>query len=396
MTEMRGWVPAMLLALPLLGFCTLPLRAADKDLLDDVKGRMKIEAQRIEKEFAAERSAAYKLVRSESPRLLAATEKLQTLLSMVQADTSLEPKRREVLIVTLKFDLGKVREIADANRRTTTKEIVARASRSDARRATEDRVAMERRPASGDARSTIESRGRSIADERNDRRKFNEGYNKTLSSVDKSARPVSDNMTFPRDWVTKSQKRSPAQKLTEKEKAILKALNTTIEADLPDDTTFEEALDWLKKKTGLDFAVDKRAMDEVGVTYKSPVKLKLKGTTRTVLKKLLADLNLAYFIKSETVQITSQERAKSETTTRTYYVGDLAAVTDLRFGPLVSKALMIQNLNTLINTITQTIEPRSWQVNNPDAVGTITFDPLTMSLIVKQTAEMHYMMGSSR
>jgi hypothetical protein len=32
-------------------------------------------------------------------------------------------------------------------------------------------------------------------------------------------------------------------------------------------------------------------------------------------------------------------------------------------------------------------------VNNPEAGGTITFDPITMNLIVRQTAEFHYKFG---
>src|SRR6185369_14059486 len=67
--------------------------AAERDLLDDVKDRLKLEAQRVEKEFADGRAVAYRLVRSDSPRLVEASEKLQTLLVMVRNDTALEAKR---------------------------------------------------------------------------------------------------------------------------------------------------------------------------------------------------------------------------------------------------------------------------------------------------------------
>ena len=63
-------------------------------------------------------------------------------------------------------------------------------------------------------------------------------------------------------------------------------------------------------------------------------------------------------------------------------------------GPILSKIVMIQTVNQLINTITQTVDPQSWQVNNPDAVGTIAFNPATMSLTIKQTAEIHYSIRS--
>ena len=38
------------------------------------------------------------------------------------------------------------------------------------------------------------------------------------------------------------------------------------------------------------------------------------------------------------------------------------------------------------------IDPQSWKVNNPDAEGVMAFDPISMTLIVKQTAEVHFMM----
>src|SRR5688572_26611620 len=75
------------------------------DILEDVKWRMKIEAQRGEKEYKDGRLAAYKLVSRDDPRLLDATEKITELLAMVQKDTSLAPERRKVILVTLKWDL---------------------------------------------------------------------------------------------------------------------------------------------------------------------------------------------------------------------------------------------------------------------------------------------------
>jgi hypothetical protein len=388
MTDVTRWLTALLVV-----FAASTVQAAERDLLKDVKDRLAVEAQRVEKEFTEGRAAAYKLVRSDTPRLVEATEKLQTLLAMVRADNALPNARREVLIVTLKYDLNKVKEIAGERRRSSgTDDSITRSIKNEARRAAEERRIGDRRPSRDIASSIIESRGRSVADGRSERDRFSDRFTKVTSSVAKSATPVARDTTFPPDWVEKSKRRSTEQKITAKEQAILKALNTTITVDF-DNNTFEEVLDWLRKSTGVTITVDKRAMDEVNVTYQSTISLKLRGTTRTILRRILADLNMAYFIKSEAIQITSQERAKQETTIRTYYVGDLAAVTDLRLGPIASRIAMIQTVNTLITTITQTIEPKSWQVNNPDAVGTITFDPLRMTLIVKQSAEIHYSLG---
>jgi hypothetical protein len=71
------------------------------------------EAERIEREFASSRAAAYRLVRNASPRLAEARAKIEALLAMVLADRALDARRRETLIVTLKFDMRMVREIAE-------------------------------------------------------------------------------------------------------------------------------------------------------------------------------------------------------------------------------------------------------------------------------------------
>jgi hypothetical protein len=246
------------------------------------------------------------------------------------------------------------------------------------------------------AGSVIESRGRAVADGRTDRASRSDRYNKSMVAVDKSAVPDSRVQSFPDDWAERTKKRSAGPKMTEREKAIMKALGTQMEADY-NKATFEEVIEHLRKVTGVTITVDRRALEEVGIKESSSeVTLKLKASTRTVLKRLLADLGLAYVIKEEAIQITSAERARQMTTTRTYYIGDLVALTDFRLGPLLSKLVAMQRINMLIENITKTVDPKSWQVNNPEAVGSIAFDPVSMSIVVKQTAEIHFALGGYR
>jgi len=55
---------------------------------------------------------------------------------------------------------------------------------------------------------------------------------------------------------------------------------------------------------------------------------------------------------------------------------------------------MAGRVNLLIQQIIA-LDPMSWRVNNPDAVGTITFYPPTMALMIRQTAEFHFKMAGS-
>jgi hypothetical protein len=51
---------------------------------------------------------------------------------------------------------------------------------------------------------------------------------------------------------------------------------------------------------------------------------------------------------------------------------------------------MMQAIGTIISSI-QGIDPDSWDVRG--GPGTVTFDPVRMSLIIRQSAEMHYMLN---
>jgi hypothetical protein len=362
-------------------------RADDKDLLQSVKDRMKVEAQRVEREFADERAAAYKLVRSDDPKLAQATEKLKAILDVVEKDQSLDAKRRQVLIVTLKWDLDKVKEIAAERRPSRNEGPPPSVVRRETTRSYDD----DRRSATRDAKSVIESRRGSLDSTRSDREGKNDRFNRVMASVDRSAVPETSSVKFPKDWVEKSKRRGSKVKMTAKEQAIMTALNKTIDADFTG-YTFSEVVDYLKKRTGIDIAADRRGLEDAGVTYDTKTNLKLKASTRTVIRRFLSDLGLAYFIKDEALQITSLERARQETSIRTYYIGDLALVTDVRLPYAYSQLQMIGIVNQIITQV-KTFEPQSWKDNNGEAPGTVTFDPLTMSLIVRQTSEFHFMMG---
>ena len=127
MTNPMRWIVALLLGLASL--MILPRAQAADDLLADTKARVAIEAQRVEKEFTAGRLAAYKLVRNDNPQLVESTQKLQELLSLIRTDTSLDDKRRQVLLVTLKADLDRVSDIAREKKRFTTTERATEISR---------------------------------------------------------------------------------------------------------------------------------------------------------------------------------------------------------------------------------------------------------------------------
>jgi hypothetical protein len=105
---------------------------------------------------------------------------------------------------------------------------------------------------------------------------------------------------------------------------------------------------------------------------------------------MLADLGLTYIVKDELIFVTTPTKAKDYMTTRTYYVGDLVPQYDMRFGPSLGQLQAMQTITQLVNMIQNNIDKESWEANGKEGGGTIVFSPATMSLIVKQSAEVHY------
>jgi hypothetical protein len=392
-----------LLSLGLAILAGLPLvsaRDAVAEPIADTKARMEIESQRVERRFTADRLAAYKLVRSATPDYLLAAEKMYALRSLLEADTSLPRARRIDLLNTIKFDLDNLKKVAVEHRKAAAPRDsdLAREAFRDARatvRRDYNSSERDRRERVRETDSIIGSRGKALADSRDRRAKTNAGYLGAMASVDKSNILPRGNIEFPTNWRELSMRRMKPSMMTAKERAIMKALSTVISVDYSSNS-LSEVIDSLEKLTGQSLVVDKQALDEAAVNYETVITCKLKATTRTVLKKILGDLNLAYVVKDQAIFVTSKARAKQMTTTRTYYVGDLAPLVDQRLGPIGSQLAMLAVVENLTNLITRTVEPQSWQVNNPDAVGTIGFDPVRQALIVTQSAEMHFALGGLR
>jgi hypothetical protein len=384
-----------LLVVPFGALVLAPL-AARADLLAEARARREIERQRIERLFTEERAAAYRLVRRAVPNLSAAEDKIQDLLRTVREAEGLEPGRRDTLIRTLNFDLKNLAVVARASRTGPRPGGYDPPPRPIYPKYAEEKRVADKRDRIRETYDSISGRKNRVDKMRKDRVTSGERVVATLEGVAKSGIPPVREYDLPPDWAEKSRKRlASAIKMTAKEKQILKAFGTVIDVDLTD-ASLSDVIDYLERKTGSTITIDKKAMDEASITYETKINLKVKATTRTVLKKLTADLGLTYVVKDERIHILTQAQANELMTVRTYYVGDLLAVTDARLGPVLTRLQMAETIQRLLVMVTQTVEPNTWQINNPEARGTIVFDPITMSLIVKQTAEVHFRMSGFR
>ncbi|HZT79221.1 MAG TPA: hypothetical protein VFA26_03305 [Gemmataceae bacterium] len=397
------------------------------DLQDSVRLRNRIAAQKFDAELR-EGVAEYDRLLKTDPAAAAAI--LKTLLRKVENDTTLDESRHQGWIKALSAririaesragdrgngdrggdtDLARLQKRLAGNMRASEFEKLMaqqdqinqsfgkiRELRMQGRSEEANRLAAELKARYPNNPSILAANrttyvAKSVADGRNlisDRERRLLGV---YGQVDRSSLPPVGEVEFPADWKDKIAKRGNGVRMTETEKRILQALNTPVDGAF-DGQGFEDVIGWLAERFKVPVVLDKKALDELNIDYKTPIKYNpRKATLRTTLRRILADLGLAYVVKDEQILITSQLKAREELTTRAYYVADLINGFNLQMGPFASPFMALQGAAQIIDLIQNSVEPQSWQVNG--GPGTIRFDPLTMSILVKQTAEVHFILA---
>jgi hypothetical protein len=215
---------------------------------------------------------------------------------------------------------------------------------------------------------------------------------------ERSSLPPKDNVEFPKDWKSTSDRRLAAYGPSPAEKAILDSLKAPIQVEFKN-ARFQDVIDSLSNKMNRTIMLDKNALDEAQITYDTPINFSVKGqvAARTALRGILGQLNLTYVIRDGILQVTNQAKAKDQMVTKVYYIGDLAAGTTLFFpAPHLGVTVdpqVAQNVQAIIDMITMSIEPGSWVTRGGQ--GMIGYNTLTQSLIIRQSAEVQSMIGSS-
>jgi hypothetical protein len=218
-------------------------------------------------------------------------------------------------------------------------------------------------------------------------------------NIQKSAMPAIRDIEFPKGWTELSERRLNANKpaMTDREKKIIEALDTPVTVNFME-RPFEEALQDLSTSLNQPLLVDKKSLDDLGIDLKKGSTLQAKNLAgRTVLRSILATQGLTFVVKDQAIQIVSVERAKTLLTTRVYPVGDLVTGVgpfgNPLFGPNINAQQAAANVAILIDTIKK-IDPLSW-AGETGGAGTITYHAPTQSIIVRNSAEVHYSLSSA-
>jgi hypothetical protein len=406
------WGLAVVLCLPVVAWGQAPRN----DKADQNKLLVKVAADKMEAQVGDALAEARKLAVTDPAKALTV---LKTTLSQLEADTALTDARRASLIRTVKDRIqalpgnaldrtpkGELKTAPDqtAEQRLARSLEAIKQLQKDGKNAEARRMAAELAKTYPDnpavqAALRMTAAADNIATGKDNKADSEKRAVGTLTNVDQSARIPAGDLEIPKDWFKKMERRKNVNQLelSEKEKAILKALASTIKPEYKE-TGFLDVIDDLANKMNVTFALDKTSLADAGVTSDTQVTLLMpRGiTARTALRKILADVGLSYVVKNETIQIISEAKAKEMMTTRTYYVGNLLAGgmfndAGIRFNPLLDQIQVAQNIKNIVALIEGTIDPQSWQSNGGPA--TITFHGPTMSLVIRQSAEVHAIMS---
>jgi hypothetical protein len=372
--------------LPLFLLLVAPVTARADDL-KDILDRDKLAIQKLvgDVNYALAQAKAYE--RADPAR---AKQILEGALTKVKNSRELPDEQRASLRQRLQTRLTEVSRFVRAQER---------ADEEAAKRAA-DKIKREQHsgtsgPGTFDtAKKYVANTQEQIAAAQNLRDQRAKGNLSVFRGLEISATPIDGVVEYPKYWaqLTETRKNFSGHKLTAKEIALLKGLNSTLSVDFKE-AQFKEVLEYLQEKVpGLAIFVDEGSLKDAMVEYSDPVTFKIKKVTvRTILKKILADRGLSYILKEGTVQVVSAQKARETMVVRTYPIDDLVGGVNQMYGPFINRAIMLSNVQGLIQTIQNAIEPSLWNVNG--GPGSITFYEPTRSLSIRAPAELHYMLG---
>ncbi|MBN83152.1 MAG: hypothetical protein CMJ70_23715 [Planctomycetaceae bacterium] len=113
------------------------------------------------------------------------------------------------------------------------------------------------------------------------------------------------------------------------------------------DSSLREVVSWLQEEQEIVVLVDKKALNEIDISFAEPVSDHLQDAPVYLLLNRLQSMGIGWYYDSEVLYITSVKVAQARTTTVPYNVGDLM---DAGY-----------DLDHLISVITSTINADSWE-----------------------------------
>ncbi len=265
-----------------------------------------------------------------------------------------------------------------------------------------------------------------------------------LHEVDIASIGISEDIEYPKSWKDLDKRKDKYGKSikieSEEEKRIRQSLDRQISLHF-DNVPLSQVITDIRSKADINVVIDMAGLDEEGVTSDTPVSIDVDGIMlKSALNLLLEPLNLGYMVDNEVLNVTSRLRRQGQLEVETYPVADLvvpipnftsppstfvnstpngfgggsgfngapnmsvpsfgapqgqamAQVEDptsgfsSMAGTRISSSPRGVEFDTLMDLITSTIEPGSWEIVGGN--GVLRQNETTLSLVVRQTQLVH-------
>jgi len=347
----------------------------------DEFGRIRAENEVAKQKLLRDVEAALALARKfEASDPLQARDAIRSAQSKLEADSLLPKSERDRLLSTL------------SNRLVIVNDAVRSKQRDDELAAQREAKNLEqqfKQPPSSPVRNPSEVASGRINDGKlaldanyMDRIRQETGRNNVQRDLDHAASQITEER-ITQHFINVTDRRKP--RLSKEEQHVMKMLNSTMSIDFTN-ARFKEVIEYLQERTEMPIILDEGSLRDAGVQYDDPVTFKApKVQVRTILRKVLGDRGLSYFVKEGAIQVVTIQQARETMVVRTYPVGELINVNPA-FGPFMGRAIMYQQVQQLINTVQASMDPTIWQQG-----GSIQFlEAPVPTLVIRAPAELHY------
>jgi hypothetical protein len=156
------------------------------------------------------------------------------------------------------------------------------------------------------------------------------------------------------------------------------------------ETPLEQVKSYLQEHLNVQFYLDRRVLDEAGITSDTPITFSMKNVPFEMMLRLISkEINATYYLDNGVVIITTPDEAEQNLETRVYRVDDLILTqsTDKDKGSADNGVLKFTGADYagLIDVVTTTVKPETWDtVGRPGSIS-----PYRGTLCISQTAEVH-------
>jgi hypothetical protein len=210
----------------------------------------------------------------------------------------------------------------------------------------------------------------------------------------RSATPQAADLVFGKDWLRISEKRLKKYGQSAEDKALLATLSAPIKVEFKA-SHLQDVMNTMSNEMKRTIFLDKSALEENQITYDTPINFSTRGpvTTRVALRKILSDLNLTFVVRDGVIHVTTTTRARDLMVTRVYDIGALVMGNTISPPGVAVDPQLAQNVQAIIDMIIQSVDPSSWVGRG--GTGMIGYNIPTHSLIIRQSAEVHSMIGGS-